>query len=148
MKKYLFLSILALVFCIAQRATAQLGAQQRGRASFYAKKFQGRKTSNGERFNNKDLTVAHRTYPFGTMLEVTNLANNKTVIVRVNDRGPYHKSRLIDLSYSAAEKLGFVSKGVAQVVVRVIGMSEYILLDKNEIVTSGGDITVAPTNIK
>lgn len=117
-----------------------LGKEQRGKASFYANKFNGRKTSNGERFSSKELTAAHRSFPFNTMVEVTNLANNKTIVVRVNDRGPYSKHRLIDLSREGAEQLGFVKKGVASVRLRVIGMEGMILLDKNEIITETGEI--------
>ena len=82
------------------------GAQdvQEGKASFYSMKFTGRRTANGERLHHDSLTCAHRTYPFGTQLKVTNPANGKSVIVRVTDRGPYVKGRIIDLSVKAAQE--------------------------------------------
>jgi rare lipoprotein A len=94
---------------------------QVGMASYYGKKFHGRKTANGERFDMNKLTAAHRSYPFGTVLQVTNLRNNKQVKVRVNDRGPYVGSRVIDLSKQAAKELGFVSSGVTKVKIEVVG---------------------------
>jgi len=86
-----------------------------GKASFYGKKFENRKTANGEKFSNKNFTAAHRTLPFGTMVRVTNLTNNKSVIVRINDRGPYAKGRIIDLSQAAADSLDFKHSGWANV---------------------------------
>ncbi len=122
-------------------AVAQLlGKEEQGRASFYANMFNGRITSLGEPFNQKEYTAAHRTLPFNTMVEVTNLSNKRTVIVRINDRGPYHRSRLIDLSRSAAQYLGIISSGVANVTLRVVGMEGMVLLGKNEIITDTGDI--------
>ncbi|MBQ9258569.1 MAG: septal ring lytic transglycosylase RlpA family protein [Neisseriaceae bacterium] len=88
---------------------------QEGTASWYGGKFHGRKTASGERFNTYALTAAHRTLPMHTRLKVTNLSNGKSVIVRVNDRGPYVGKRVIDLSYSAANELGFVKRGVTKV---------------------------------
>ena len=90
---------------------------QQGKASFYAKKFTGRRTANGERLHHDSLTCAHRTYPFGTMLKVTNPANGQSVVVRVTDRGPYVKGRIIDLSVRAARELGIIAQGIASVVV-------------------------------
>ena len=88
-----------------------------GKASFYSKKFTGRQTASGERLHHDSLTCAHRTYPFGTMLKVTNPANNQYVIVRVTDRGPYVKGRIIDLSVRAARDLGIIAQGIAPVIV-------------------------------
>ena len=82
-----------------------------GHASYYAAKFDGRKTANGEIFSNKKLTAAHRTLPFGTIVKVTNVKNNKSVVVRINDRGPYAKNRIIDLSHAAADSLGIIHAG-------------------------------------
>ncbi|MBQ8948359.1 MAG: septal ring lytic transglycosylase RlpA family protein [Prevotella sp.] len=90
---------------------------QSGKASYYAKKFSGRRTASGERLHHDSLTCAHRTYPFGTKLKVTNPANGKQVIVRVTDRGPYVKGRIIDLSVRAARELGILSQGIAPVTV-------------------------------
>ena len=95
-----------------------LSAQvQSGKASFYSKKFTGRKTANGERLHHDSLTCAHRTYPFGTLLKVTNPANKQSVIVRVTDRGPYVRGRIIDLSVRAAKEIGIFAQGIAPVIV-------------------------------
>ena len=90
---------------------------QSGKASFYSKRATGSRTANGERLHHDSLTCAHRTYPFGTQLKVTNPANGKTVIVRVTDRGPYVRGRIIDLSVRAAKELGIISQGIAPVIV-------------------------------
>jgi rare lipoprotein A len=89
-----------------------------GRASYYGKKFQGRRTASGERYDMRALTAAHPRLPFGTVVTVTNMKNGRSVKVRINDRGPFIKGRIIDLSYAAARKLGMLSKGVARVRVR------------------------------
>lgn len=91
------------------------GFTERGLASWYGKKFHGRTTSNGERYNMYAMTAAHKTLPMNTMLLVKNLENGKETIVRVNDRGPFVRGRIIDLSYSAAQNLGIVQKGLAKV---------------------------------
>lgn len=85
---------------------------QTGKASFYR---HGKYTANGERFNPRDLTAAHRTLPFGTKVLVTHVRSGKSVIVRINDRGPFIKGRIIDLSLAAAEVLGMTASGVATV---------------------------------
>lgn len=90
-----------------------------GLASFYGKKFHGRKTASGERFNMYALTAAHKRLAFGAMVRVTHLENGRSVVVRINDRGPFAKDRIIDLSYAAAKKLGMVPQGVARVRIRV-----------------------------
>ena len=92
---------------------------QEGKASFYPMKFTGRRTANGERLHHDSLTCAHRTYPFGTQLKVTNPTNGKSVIVRVTDRGPYVRGRIIDLSVKAAKELGIIAQGIAPVVVEL-----------------------------
>ncbi|MDO9552343.1 MAG: septal ring lytic transglycosylase RlpA family protein [Rhodonellum sp.] len=89
-----------------------------GKASFYANRLDGKKTANGEIYNAKKMTAAHPTLPFGTQVEVTNLSNGKTVRVRINDRGPFRKGRIIDLSRAAAEKLDMIKSGVTQVEIR------------------------------
>ena len=86
---------------------------QIGRASWYGNSFQGRETASGEDYNMTDLTCAHRSLPLGTLVRVTNLGNHKSVVVRVNDRGPYLANRIVDLSYAAAHFLGF--NGTARV---------------------------------
>lgn len=95
------------------------GFRETGLASWYGKKFHGRKTSNGERYDMFSLSAAHKNLPLPTYVRVTNLANGKSVIVRVNDRGPFHAGRIIDLSYAAAVKLGSVGK-IATVEVEAI----------------------------
>lgn len=83
----------------------------RGSASYYAAKFNGRRTASGERFDNSEYTAAHRTLPFGSRVRLTNTANGKSVIVRINDRGPFSPGRMIDVSRAAADDLGLVARG-------------------------------------
>jgi len=85
---------------------------QQGRVSWYGPGFHGRRTANGEVFDTHGLTMAHRSLPMGTSVRVTNLENGRTVVLRVNDRGPYVRGRVADLSHAAAERLGFVDDGV------------------------------------
>ena len=96
------------------------GYRERGIASWYGSKFHGRRTSSGERFDMHLATAAHRSLPLPTFAEVTNLVNGRKVIVRINDRGPFHDNRLIDLSYGAAVKLDMAAAGTARVEVRAI----------------------------
>ncbi len=86
-----------------------------GTASYYGAKFQGRRTASGERFDMNELTAAHRTLPFGTRVRVTNEANGKSVVVRINDRGPFSGHRILDLSRAAASEIGLVARGHGQV---------------------------------
>ena len=104
---------------------------QEGTASWYGGKFHGRKTASGERFNTYDLTAAHRTLPMNTLVKVTNLSNGKSVVVRINDRGPYAGKRVIDLSYSAANELGFVKRGVTKVRLERIPRAESKIIEEN-----------------
>lgn len=115
-------SIFLLVLCCVTTLTgiAKEDKSFEGKASFYAKKFNGKRTSSGERYKNNALTAAHRSLPFGTLLEVTNKANGKKTVVRVNDRGPHRKKIALDLSYAAAQKIGIVRSGVGYVRVRVV----------------------------
>ena len=92
--------------------------KEQGRASYYADKFNGRKTASGTTFRQRKRTAAHRTLPFGTKLKVINLDNGKTVHVKVTDRGPFVEGRMIDLSKKAARKLGMLKPGVANVEIR------------------------------
>ncbi len=94
-----------------------LGQQK---ASYYSKSFHGRKTASGETYKNDGLTCAHKTFPFGTILKVTNVNNGKSVIVTVNDRGPFVKSRVVDLSLYAFKQISKVEKGVIKVLVALI----------------------------
>jgi rare lipoprotein A len=88
---------------------------QKGVASYYAHEFHGRKTANGERYDMHALTAAHKTLPFNTRVKVVNLDNGKSVAVRINDRGPFAKNRIIDLSLGAAKRIGLIGPGSANV---------------------------------
>ena len=96
------------------------GLVKYGKASWYGKPFHGRPTASGERYNMYSMTAAHRTYALNTIVKVTNLKNKKSVKVRINDRGPFYRSRDIDLSYAAAKRLGIHKKGVAKIKLEVI----------------------------
>lgn len=96
------------------------GYVERGVASWYGREFHGRRTSSGESYDMHALSAAHRTLPLPTYVEVTNLENGRKVVVRINDRGPFHGDRIIDLSYAAAVKLGMAGKGTARVEVRAL----------------------------
>ncbi len=96
------------------------GTKQTGQATYYAKKFHGKKTNNGEKFSTYEFTGAHRTLPFGTLVKVTNRDNGKSVIVRINDRGPFTKGKIIDLSPVAFEDLASLKKGVLNVSIEVL----------------------------
>lgn len=93
---------------------------ERGIASWYGRKFHGRKTSNGETYDMLAMTAAHKTLPLPTYVQVTNLENNRSAVVRVNDRGPFHENRIIDLSYAAAVKLGINTRGTGFVEIRAL----------------------------
>lgn len=100
------------------------GFSQRGIASWYGDKFHGRKTSNGEIYDMYAMTAAHKTLPLGVYVRVTRLQNGRSIIVRVNDRGPFVAGRIIDLSYAAADKLGITDAGTAPVQVQALGYKE------------------------
>jgi rare lipoprotein A len=137
MKNLLFI----LPFCfLTTFAVAQI---QTGKASFYADKFDGHPTASGEKYRHNKLTGAHKSLPFGTKVRVTNVANNQSVEVVINDRGPYVDGRIIDVSRAAADKLGFVNQGLADVKLEVVdpgdGKSsdpgrpiEHVAVDENE----------------
>jgi rare lipoprotein A len=97
------------------------GYQAKGLASWYGRKFHGRKTASGERYDMYALTAAHKTLPLGTQVEVENLSNGRKVRLRINDRGPFVRGRIIDLSYKGAKRLGVVGPGTAPVIVRAVG---------------------------
>ncbi len=117
LKNYLILSLL---IAFSTSACAKHKNVQVGKGSWYGKKFHGRSTASGEKYNMYAHTAAHKTLAFNTMVKVTNLTNNRSIVVRINDRGPYAKGRIIDLSYGAAKKLGYVNKGVAKLKVEVL----------------------------
>ncbi|MDX2189020.1 MAG: septal ring lytic transglycosylase RlpA family protein [Bacteroidota bacterium] len=117
-------NIIILIFFIIinDSANAQIGFVQKGIASFYHHKFYGRRTSSGERLKKKEYTAAHRKLLFNTLVRVTNLNNDKSVVVRINDRGPYkYMDRIIDLTYVAAKKIDMLDKGLVPVKIEVIG---------------------------
>ncbi|SAK52045.1 RlpA-like lipoprotein [Caballeronia hypogeia] len=98
-------------------------APEIGWASYYGKKFQGRRTASGERYDMQALTAAHRTFPLGSYVRVSNLAKTRSVVVRINDRGPFTRGRVIDLSFAAASELGLLRAGSAQVMLEPLGRS-------------------------
>ena len=123
MKKSFFVLVCIILFCataVPLFSDEPEILKMEALASFYAEDFHGRPTANGELFDMNALTAAHKTLPFGTMLEVTNLSNGKRVIVRVNDRGPFVPNREIDLSRAAAEKIDMIAAGVARVSIRKV----------------------------
>lgn len=108
---------------------ARRGAyRERGRASWYGRKFHGQRTSNGETYDMYAMSGAHKTLPLPSYAKVTNLANGKSVVVRINDRGPFHAGRIIDLSYAAAYKLGYLGQGSAEVEVEAVGPDDIPML--------------------
>jgi rare lipoprotein A len=132
--KFVFIAFLSLLpFC---EAFGQIGFKQKGRASYYAHDFHGRKTANGEKFNMEAFTAAHRTLAFNCLVKVVNLENKRSVVVRINDRGPYFKNRILDLSKMAAHKLGIVKNGTARIKLEVIGYHNKV---EDEQVTQNDD---------
>lgn len=132
MLKFLSAVLLALIFIVpfsgrdtvvlAQTSGSYSEYTEEGMASWYGPGFHGRKTANGERFNTNDLTAAHKSLPFNTLLRVTNLENGRYTIVRVNDRGPYARGRIIDLSYAAKTEIGM--GGLAKVKIEIVNANE------------------------
>lgn len=104
----------------ASAAKASGEHQLEGKAAYYSNRFNGRKTASGQRFDNAAMTTAHNTLPFGTRVKITNTKNNKSVVVRVNDRGPSTPGRIFDLTRAAAGKLGYVRAGLADVKAEVV----------------------------
>ena len=111
---------LALLFFLLCLHVLVASGQEKGKASYYADKFEGRKTASGDIYYHHLKTAAHKTLPFGTMVKVTHLNNKKTVIVKINDRGPFVKGRIIDLSKSAAKEIEGLSQGVFEVQIEVV----------------------------
>ena len=108
-----FISTVSILLCGCSPKISQTG-----KASYYAKKFNGRRTASGQKFRNSRLTAAHRTLPFGTKVTVINLRNGKSVKVKINDRGPFVSGRIIDLSRRAARKIGMLDDGVGTVKIK------------------------------
>lgn len=109
-----------MAFAAHDAHAGKAGQSFSGVASWYGGKFHGRKTANGERYDMNKLTAAHKSLPFGTRVKVTNRKNGRSVIVRINDRGPYAGKRVIDLSRKAAEAVGMIRSGIAPVTVEVL----------------------------
>ena len=116
-KPLLLLTLLLNVFVKVQ---AQVGEKFYGRASYYADKFHGRTTSSGEVYDRAEYTAAHRDLPFNTIVEVINTSNNRTAVVKINDRGPFAYNRMIDLSFVAAKDLELLGPGEAEVQMRIL----------------------------
>jgi rare lipoprotein A len=113
--------LLLLLFPLAVGGKATPGYTESGIASYYHDRFQGRKTASGERFDQTTYSAAHKTLPFGTTVRVTRVDSGRSVVVTINDRGPYKKGRIIDLSRQAARELGMIDRGVVKVEIEVIG---------------------------
>ncbi|TPG52417.1 septal ring lytic transglycosylase RlpA family protein [Roseomonas nepalensis] len=109
---------------LEQRGLRPAGEQQLGQASYYGPEFTGRKMANGRRFDPASISVAHRTLPFGTQVLVTHLGNGRSAMATVEDRGPFIRGRIIDLSPRLAERLGMKTEGVAPVEVRPVEVAE------------------------
>ena len=130
----MILIILTLMNCTGKayyRSEKQTGRKKirersiiKGKASYYSSDFHGRKTANGEIFNMYEKTAAHRTLPFNSIIQVRNIENNKSVIVRINDRGPFHNDRIIDLSYQAAKEIDMIEKGVVDIEIKIIKLGD------------------------
>jgi rare lipoprotein A len=125
-RRYLIVAwiVVSLLGCAGKRAPQSTvdprGYTEKGIASWYGRKYHGRMTANGERYDMHALTAAHRTLPFGVVVEVTNLENRREIRVRINDRGPFVDDRIIDLSYAAARELGMLESGLARVRIAVV----------------------------
>ena len=143
-KRKKILSCLMLVACLiplslssfflapSRADEAQAPFTDSGTASWFGRWHHGKRTASGEPFDMYAMTAAHRTLPFGTVLQVTHLKTGREILVRVNDRGPYRKRRILDLSYAAAECLGMRVSGVAQVEIKAVGDTDGLPLDANQ----------------
>jgi len=142
MQKIIFVCIFLLL------STFSFAQVQTGKASFYADKFEGRRTASGVKYYHNKPTAAHRHLPFGTKVRVTNLANNKTTVVEINDRGPFVSGRIIDLSKSSAQKLEYIGMGVTDVAIEVIGNDNDAIADVSTPANNGQDSpsTSTPNN--
>ena len=119
---------------------------QKGKATFYSKRATGARTANGERLHHDSLTCAHRTYPFGTLLRVKNPANGKEVVVRVTDRGPFIRGRIIDLSWRAAKELGIIAQGVAMVEIEKVTTQNGVPFRQTDEDTQLPDFEITPSS--
>ena len=121
----------------------EVGFQQTGLASWYGEKFHGHQTSNGEVFDMYQVSAAHTGLPIPSFVRVTNLENQRSIVVRVNDRGPFHNDRVIDLSYAAAYKLGFSNQGTALVHIEAIVPSQNVILAANTATNPATTVTAS-----
>ena len=108
----------------ATALTGAVGETQTGLAAYYGRRLQGRRTASGERFNNNALTTGHQTLPFGTLVRITNPKNNRSVVLRVNDRGPTQPNRIVDVTQRAARILGFTRAGLTEVKLEVVQVAK------------------------
>ncbi len=131
-KKHFFMRKFLSVFVLALMLSSVAYSKDKVKASFYADKFHGRKTASGALYHRDSLTCAHKTLPFGTLLRVRNPKNDKEVIVKVTDRGPFVKGRTIDLSYAAAKEIGMIGHGVASVFIMKIDSTQLADLTEQE----------------
>ncbi len=136
--KNLFL-LLSVLFLTGTSLNAQ--SEEFGVASYYADAFDGRKTASAEVYNKNGMTAAHKELPFGTMIRVTRLDNNRSVVVRVNDRGPFISGRIVELSKAAAQKIGLIRDGIAEVKVEVVEKRE----PQEEMTAKAAEPAAAPT---
>lgn len=116
-RNVLWTAVLPVAIIASAAVASEMGS---GTASYYSNAFAGKRTASGEAFDPSSLTAAHRTAPFGSRIHVTNLGNGKDVVVRVNDRGPWTRGRVIDVSHAAAKKLGMIGSGTAQVSLKLL----------------------------
>ncbi len=126
--------------------TVNVGDTFRGNASWYGPNFHGKLTSNGERYNMWDMTAAHKTLPMNTIVKVTNRRNGKSAIVRINDRGPFVATRIIDLSKAAASKIGMIGTGTAPVTLEVVGFAgkgSHVIPTRTQLKKSPKSVTVS-----
>ena len=115
-----------------KKSTVKQGEVIRGVSSWYGPNFHGKLTANGEVYDQYGITAAHKTLPLGTVARVTNIDNEKSVILRINDRGPYVGDRILDCSYGAAIKLGFKDLGTANVEIKIIELGDGVYMHHNE----------------
>lgn len=120
------------IFCQTDSIAQAKLFTQKGNASYYARKFEGRRTASGEKYRRKLLTAAHRTLPFNTKVKVTNPKNGRWVIVRINDRGPFHKKRIIDVSERAARHLGMFGRGHLKVIIHEVPDSAQVWINQSQ----------------
>lgn len=124
--------LLSLSPMLSQRSQSTSAQTQRGKASYYSRRATGARTASGTKLHHDSMTCAHRTFPFGTMLKVTNLNNGKSVVVKVTDRGPYGRGRIIDLSWGAAKAIDMIAQGVVAVVVERLKPMVYPLKPEDD----------------